>query len=244
MGREKKIRIGTSGWSYRHWRGAFFPDGLPASRQFQHYSGLFDTVELNSPFYRLPSHGAFQAWRDKSPEGFDFAVKASRFISHMKKLSDPVESSARFLENVAGLGEKCGPILFQLPPGWNVNVERFASFASRLPGHFRYVFEFRNPSWHHPEIYAVMRQYACGFCIFDLDGYLSPLEITSDLVYVRLHGPQKYAGSYSHEVLRQWAGRCTEWAAHADVYVYFDNDIGAHAPFNASELQTMVKKIM
>ena len=236
------IRIGTSGWSYKHWRESFYPKDLPASGQFGYYAARYDTVELNSPFYRLPPKSTFELWKEKSPPGFLFSVKANRFITHMKKLSEPAESTSRFLENVSGLGEKCGPLLFQLPPKWNINTERFAAFLAALPRHFEYVFEFRNPTWYHPEITALLKKYGCAFCIYDLDGHLSPLEVTAPLVYVRLHGPEgKYAGSYSNEALELWATRCIEWSTSAHVFVYFDNDIGTHAPYNAAALRELVK---
>jgi uncharacterized protein YecE (DUF72 family) len=242
MHASKNIFIGTSGWSYAHWKGSFYPEGLKAAAQFDYYAQRFDTVELNSPFYHLPTEKTFLKWRNESPEGFVFAVKASRYITHMKKLKEPKESLKEFMQHVVLLKEKLGPILFQLPPGWNINVERLAAFMQSLPHSCRFVFEFRNPTWYHKEVYALLQKYNCAFCIYELDGHFSPAEITADFVYVRLHGPgEKYAGNYSPLVLRQWAKKCRDWLQQKKtVYVYFDNDEAGYAAFNAKTLQQLI----
>ncbi len=238
------IYIGTSGWHYNHWKGNFYPPGVTAKQFTEYYLRFFRTVEINNSFYRLPSAETFAAWRTSVPPDFLFAVKASRFITHMKKLKDPQQSLAQFLGNAQALEEKLGPILFQLPPAWKLNLERFQNFLKALPPYHRYTFEFRDQSWYHPDVNALLEQYNCAFCIYDLGGHLSPLEVTADFVYVRLHGPEgKYAGSYSEETLQHWATHCRTWADQGkDVFVYFDNDIGSHAPFNAIRLQELVKK--
>jgi uncharacterized protein YecE (DUF72 family) len=238
-----RIYIGTSGWHYKHWQGTFYPDGIKPDKQFPYYIGKFNTVEINNSFYRLPTKETFQNWREAVPDDFLFSVKASRFITHMKKLKDPVESSSRFFENAAGLGEKLGPILFQLPPMWNLNIERFSEFLQKLPRQFRHVFEFRNPTWYTQEVLELLQQYNCAFCIYELAGHITPLHVTSTFVYVRLHGPgDKYQGSYTDEALREWAYKCMEWLHDKDVYVYFDNDIGSHAPYNALTLMQYISR--
>lgn len=236
------LYIGTSGWHYKHWVGTFYPAEAKPREFTDYYLRFFRTVEINNSFYKLPSAETFAAWRDSVPPDFLFAVKGSRFITHMKKLKDPQQSSIRFFENVAALQEKLGPILFQLPPGWHANTERLAQFLAVLPPHFRYAFEFRHPSWYSAEVLELLRQHGAAFCIYELEGHLSPFEITTSMVYVRLHGPGgKYQGSYSEEGLGWWAGRCLEWQHQGlDVFVYFDNDEQGFAAFNAQRLQQLV----
>ncbi|HEU0137489.1 MAG TPA: DUF72 domain-containing protein [Flavobacterium sp.] len=235
------MHIGTSGWHYKHWLGTFYPEGTKADQQFPYYLSKFNTVEINNSFYRLPTIETFQHWRDAVPDDFLYAVKASRFITHMKKLIDPVQSSSRFFENVIGLGDKLGPILFQLPPGWNLNIDRLKDFVEKLPTQFRYVFEFRNQTWYTNEVFELLGKHNCAFCIYDLAGHMTPLVDTANFVYVRLHGPgDKYQGSYTEEALKEWAFKCQQWLISKDVFVYFDNDIGSHAPFNALTLRKLI----
>ena len=234
--------IGTSGWHYKHWIDKFYPTGLNTKDQFSYYMSFFDTVEINNSFYRLPSKETFRKWHGETPSNFLFSVKASRFITHMKKLSDPEDSPNLFLSHAGELADKLGIVLFQLPPGWKVNVERFDSFVSALPRNQRFVFEFRNSSWYTENIYAILRKRNCGFCIYELAGHTSPTIVTSDFVYVRLHGPgDKYQGSYSHRSLKKWAEQVLQWKNEdRDVYVYFDNDQDAFAALNAITLKDMV----
>ncbi|WP_205503677.1 DUF72 domain-containing protein [Rufibacter psychrotolerans] len=237
------IYIGTSGWHYNHWKGNFYPPSVTSKQFTQHYLRYFKTVEINNSFYRLPSAETFAAWRTSVPEDFLFAVKASRFITHMKKLKEPQQGLAQLLGNAQALEEKLGPILFQLPPAWRVNVERFQEFLRALPSYYRYTFEFREPSWYHPAIYELLRDHNHAFCIYELAGHMSPLEVTADFVYVRLHGPEgKYAGSYAESALQWWATTCQTWAQQGkDVYLYFDNDQNGYAAFNALRLQELVQ---
>jgi uncharacterized protein YecE (DUF72 family) len=236
------IRIGTSGWHYQHWLGAFYPERTPASKMLAYYVQHFDTVELNNSFYHLPKQPALESWRDSTPAGFLFAAKGSRFLTHMKKLKDAQIGLGRFLDAVETLGAKLGPILFQLPPNWEVDAARLRSFLEILPGSHRYAFEFRNPTWEHPEIYRLLSEYRAANCLFNLAGYQSPLEVTTDLVYLRLHGPGgKYQGSYSEEALRVWAGRIRQWRAEGrQIYVYFDNDDAGYAAHNALRLKQLI----
>jgi uncharacterized protein YecE (DUF72 family) len=236
------IHIGTSGFHYKHWKGPFYPRNMPASAMLNFYVQHFDTLELNNSFYRLPTVSAFEAWRDATPDNFVFAVKASRFITHNKKLKDPENAVDNLLPRAAHLGAKLGPVLFQLPPKWRVNPERLRNLLQILPRDVRYAFEFRELSWVTPEIDSLLREFNAAFCIYELAGYQSPLSITADFTYVRLHGPEagKYQGSYSEQQLSQWARQIESWATRLKtIYFYFDNDQAGYAPTNALRLREM-----
>lgn len=238
-----RIHVGTSGWHYKHWLGTWYPEGTKPAAQFSYYLEHFDTVEINNSFYKLPSVETFTAWRKAAPRGFVYAVKASRYITHMRKLMEPEKSFEKFWANVAALKEKLGPILFQLPPLWKVNTDRLEAFLAALPKKHRYAFEFRNPTWYHKDVYALLNAYDCAFCIYELAGHLSPPQVTSSFVYVRLHGPdeRKYSGSYTDEQLQSWARKCRAYASKGrDVYIYFDNDELGHAAFNAQRLRALL----
>ncbi|MGV3528132.1 MAG: DUF72 domain-containing protein [Flavisolibacter sp.] len=239
------IHIGTSGWSYPYWLGRFYPEKMKAKEQFAFYARHFDTVEINNSFYRLPPREVFENWYRESPPNFLFAVKANRFITHMLKLTKPEEPINRLFHSIEALKEKLGPVLFQLPPGWKVNVERLRHFLQALPTDQRYAFEFRNETWYRDEVYEVLQQHGAAFCIYHLAGHHSPITLTADFAYVRLHGPTelKYQGSYSKPVLKKWTAQCLQWQKEKkDVYVYFDNDQEAYAAFNAQELKKLVEK--
>ncbi|HEX9769634.1 MAG TPA: DUF72 domain-containing protein [Kiloniellales bacterium] len=230
--------IGTSGWQYPHWSGRFYPADLAARAHLAYYAGIFETVEINNSFYRLPSERTLRDWVERTPPGFLFACKASRYITHMKKLKDPGESLPSFLERIAVLGDKLGPVLFQMPPRWRPNAARLEAFLEALPRTRRFTFEFRDPRWHEPAILRLLERYGSAFCCFDLGGRCSPVEVTADFVYIRLHGPgAPYQGSYSDTSLADWAARMATWQADGlDVYCYFDNDERAYAPRNAQSL--------
>jgi uncharacterized protein YecE (DUF72 family) len=237
------VRIGTSGFHYKHWKGPFYPLKTPDSKLLALYVQRFDTVELNNSFYRLPTAEAFDAWRDATPENFLFAVKASRFITHNKKLKDPENALDNLLPRAIHLGSKLGPILFQLPPRWRVNPARLAALLEILPRDLRYTFEFRELSWLTPEVDAILKKFNAAFCIYELAGYHSPLRITADYAYVRLHGPDpgKYQGSYSDKKLSAWARQIESWSADLKaIYIYFDNDQAGYAAANAIALKEMV----
>jgi uncharacterized protein YecE (DUF72 family) len=238
-----EIRIGTSGWHYAHWVGRFYPTGMRAADMLAYYIQHFDTVELNNSFYHLPKESSFDAWRAAVPPTFRFAVKASRFMTHMKKLKDPAPGLENFMPRVRRLGRRLGPILFQLPPNWKRNDDRLIEFLAALPPRQRYTFELRDPTWIVPEVSAVLRRRNAAFCIYELAGFMTPLELTGDWTYIRLHGPtrNKYQGSYSEEQLRRWAERIREWAARLEkIYIYFDNDDSAYAAWNAIRLKELV----
>jgi uncharacterized protein YecE (DUF72 family) len=236
------IHIGTSGWHYKHWVGTFYPPRTPASKMFAFYCARFDTVELNNTFYSLPKPAGLENWRESSPENFCFAAKGSRFITHMKKLKDPEMALAKYFDAIERLHEKLGPILFQLPPGWNFDADRLAIFLNALPRHHRYAFEFRNQTWDNPQAYEMLARHNAAYCIFDLAGYQSPMQVTSDITYVRLHGPGgKYQGSYSDEALTRWAKHIQTWSRTLKaIYVYFDNDDSGFAAHNALRLKELL----
>ncbi|MGN6645282.1 MAG: DUF72 domain-containing protein [Cytophaga sp.] len=244
MSIKSAIYIGTSGWHYKHWKGTFYPEDIKEKDQLAQYIQTFHTVELNNSFYHLPLRNTFKQWKKSVPENFIFAVKGSRYITHMKKLKESSEAIHAFLHNASGLKEKLGPILFQLPPGWKINTQRLEDFLKQLPEHFRFAFEFRNTSWYTEEVYTLLRKYNCAFCIYELDRHTSPMEVTTDFVYVRLHGPAgKYQGSYSKRQLNSWAKKCINWQQnHKNVFIYFDNDQEGYAAFNAQTLQQLLDK--
>jgi uncharacterized protein YecE (DUF72 family) len=197
-----RIPIGTSGFHYAHWVGPFYPSGTRPAQFLEHYLRHFDTVEINNTFYRLPTAAMLQSWVDATPEDFVFACKGSRFTTHVKRLADPPVAAQKFFDVIGTLGEKLGPILFQLPPRWSPNLERLATFLAWLPREHRYAFEFRDESWFLPEVLALLRRYQIALCIYDFDGRRSPVEVTAPFAYVRLHGPgRRYHGSYSGPAL-------------------------------------------
>ncbi|MGV3503145.1 MAG: DUF72 domain-containing protein [Adhaeribacter sp.] len=236
------IYIGTSGWHYKHWKGLFYPADLPQQQYLSFYLQHFRTVEINNSFYRLPDRATFASWRQSVPADFVFAVKASRYITHMKKLKDPQQSLSLFLDQVAALEEKLGPILFQLPPRWRCDLPRLKQFLQALPAGGLYTFEFRDPSWYQEQVYQLLRDYQAAFCIYDLEQHQSPMEVTANFVYVRLHGPEgRYTGSYTDEALEAWAAKARDWQAQGRaVYFYFDNDIGGYAVGDARRLQHLL----
>jgi uncharacterized protein YecE (DUF72 family) len=235
------LRIGTSGWNYRHWRGRFYPDDLPAHGWFKHYCEAFDTVEINNTFYHLPTEATFDGWRDQAPKGFLYAVKANRFITHMKKLKDPEEPLELFLGRARRLGAHLGPILYQLPPRWKPNLERLEKFCEQLPDDLTHVIEFREPDWLKEETYRILAQYRVCLCIHDLIRD-HPRRITGKATYVRFHGAgTKYGGSYSDSALQRWAGWMREAAEEShEVYAYFNNDSNAYAVANAQALHEIL----
>jgi uncharacterized protein YecE (DUF72 family) len=244
MRERELIHIGTSGWYYKHWKGPFYPKGLPMKRFLVHYARHLHTVEINNSFYQLPKEKTLLLWHNNVPSEFIFAVKASRYITHMKKLRDPEESVSNFLERIGNLGDKLGPILFQLPPNWSLNVRRLQAFLKTLPTGFKYAFEFRDPSWFHPEVYDALGEHGASFCIYDFDHRLSPKEVTGEFIYIRLHGPGRpYQGQYETTVLEEWASDFSVWAREGkEIYCYFDNDEAGHAAHDALRLKAIVER--
>jgi len=238
------IYIGTSGWHYPHWVGPFYPRNMGREEFLPYYVRHFSTVEINNTFYHLPSASTLENWLAETPQDFLFACKASRFITHMKKLKDPEKSITRFFQTVTVLDSKLGPILFQLPPRWKINVPRLEEFLKTLPKLFRYAFEFRDASWFTQPVYDVLSKYEAAFCLYHLAGQWSPEIGTTDYVYIRLHGPgEAYQGKYDAQTLRTWANKCQKWAQSGkDVYCYFDNDEKGFSVINALTLKRMIKE--
>ena len=236
------IRIGTSGWSYPHWKGVFYPLDIPADQWLAYYGAKLQSVEINSSFYRLPTQNALRHWRDTVRDDFVFSVKASRYITHMKKLKAPEKVSQPLLDAISTLEHKLGPVLFQLPPHWHFDEKRLEAFLPALDTGFRYVFEFRDPSWFNSRCYAILRNYTTAFCIYDLGGRLSPKIVTTDFVYIRLHGPgAPYQGNYPDSTLIEWADTISRWSdAGLSVYCYFNNDQFGYAVNNAMCLQQLL----
>lgn len=235
--------IGTSGWSYRHWRGPFYPaDMANGAEQLRFYVARFDTVEVNGTFYRLIEVETFRRWREATPAGFVFACKGSRYLTHMKRLKDPVPGVGRFFERVEALEDKLGPVVFQLPGRFKPDRDRLERFIEALPRAHRYAFEFRDPAWFRPDILEVLAAHNVALCLYQFAGQEAPLEVTADFVYIRLHGPDgPYQGSYSDQALRTWAGRIRAWSKKGlDVYCYFDNDDRGFAPKNALSLKALL----
>ena len=235
------IRIGCSGWNYRHWRSAFYPEGLPVKRWFAFYAEHFDTVEINASFYRLPRRKTFEAWHNQAPPGFCYAVKAPRFITHMHKLKD---EGALFLENVRHLGNRLGPILYQLPPRWKYDPERLESFLMSRPKDLTHVFEFRDPDWMKEEALELLGRHQASFCAHDMPGQPTPRWATGPVAYVRFHGARsKYGGDYSHETLHGWRDWILDQSRRGrDVWAYFNNDTEARAIADAKELRSLLNQ--
>jgi uncharacterized protein YecE (DUF72 family) len=234
-----RLRVGTSGYHYPHWRGAFYPPQLPTREWFAWYVERFDTVELNNTFYRLPEARVFDAWHEQAPPGFCFALKFSRYGSHLKRLRTPRATLRRFLARAERLGEQLGPILVQLPPRWRADPARLAAFLAAAPQRHRFAVEFRDPSWLVPAVFDVLQEHGAALCIHDLIED-HPRELTAGWAYLRFHGAGR-GGSYAvgalvarARAIRRWLGR------GVDVYAYFNNDRAAYAVANATTLRRLV----
>jgi uncharacterized protein YecE (DUF72 family) len=236
------FRVGTSGWSYSHWKNVFYPPTLPASRWFEHYATHFDTVEINATFYRMMPDKTFEGWRDKAPAGFLYAVKMWRQITHRRKLGDAHREVSDFLKRAAFLGDRLGPILIQLPPNLGVDVERLARFLPLLSADFEYAVEFRHPSWFSEPVYDLLRERRIAFCVFHHVEIECPQEVTAPLVYLRFHGESGiYSGKYTAQRLARWArfaDGCLSEGHH--VAAYFNNDYRGYAVENAREFRDLL----
>jgi uncharacterized protein YecE (DUF72 family) len=229
------LLIGTSGWQYRHWRGGFYPSSVPAARWFAHYGGRFATVELNAAFYRLPEESTFQHWADRSPPDFVVAVKASRYLTHVRRLREPEEPVTRLLGRCRGLGAKLGPVLLQLPPTLAVDARALDRTLAAFPGEVRVAVEPRHDSWWVPEVRTVLERHGAALCLADRRGPLGPGWRTADWGYVRFHwGRGRPDSGYGTAALRGWAERVAGlWPPEADVFAYFNNDPNGCAPRDA-----------
>jgi uncharacterized protein YecE (DUF72 family) len=234
-----KIWIGTSGWVYKGWRNSFYPDGVPMKDWLSWYASQFRTAEINGSFYRTPSLEAVKRWRAQTPANFVFAWKASKFITHWKRLSDNCRNSLDLMETrLKALEPKAGPVLFQLPPQFKMNHERLASFLKLLKRKRKYVFEFRHPSWYAPQVVELLRDHDIALCISDHHDAPAPWEVTAGHVYLRGHGPSgRYKDRYPPNTLRRWAEQVSAWRRRRlEIYCYFDNDQKTAAPHDARRL--------
>jgi len=235
-----RCRIGTSGYVYRHWKEIFYPPGLPVRDWLDWYARQFDTVELNNSFYRLPSADAFEAWRRRVPADFLFAVKFSRYGSHLMRLKNPRDTIRRFDANASHLRRNLGPVLVQLPPNWNVNCGRLEEFLARVPRRQKWSVEFRDPRWLRPEVYHILRRHRVALCIHDKIAD-HPREITAPWTYLRFHGAQQEGGNYSPAQLQSYAREITGFVQSGlDVYAYFNNDWHGFAIANAQALRAVL----
>jgi uncharacterized protein YecE (DUF72 family) len=232
----RPVHIGCSGWNYRDWRGAIYPEGLPARRWLERYAELFDTVEVNNTFYRLPSQSAVEGWVEQTPSGFVIAVKASRYLTHVKRLREMQRGAARYFEAIGPLASspKLGPVLWQLPANFKRDDERLGETLSQLP-EGRHCFEFRHPTWFVPEVYELLRRHGAALVIGDdPERPFQSHEITADWTYVRFHrGNRGRRGNYSKRELEDWKRRIAAWRSDVEVFAYFNNDWEAFAPRNA-----------
>jgi uncharacterized protein YecE (DUF72 family) len=238
------IHVGTSGWSYRHWEGVLYTEGLEPRARLNVYTKVFGTVEVNSTFYRWPRAQTFARWRDASPEGFVWTVKAPRALMHAARLYAPERWLGEVWKGLGRLGTKLGVLLVQLPPGLALDLARLGYFLSVVPGGLRVAVEFRHESWHREEVFRLLERWGAAYCVMSGARLPCVLRATAPFVYVRLHGPDRehlYAGSYSDDDMRWWAARVGEWAAAGlDVYAYFNNDGGGNAVRNAATLKWML----
>jgi len=236
------FRIGTSGWYYDHWCGRFYPDDWPKSKWFEYYARHFDTVEINNTFYHLPKEQTLQRWHKIAPKDFLYAVKANRYITHIKKLNDAAEPLERFFERVNLLKSRLGPILYQLPPSLQKDLDLLEAFIKLLPKRKTAVFEFRHKSWYEDDTYELLNKSGTCLCIHDMPGKESPRIVTGDIIYIRFHGTTgRYSGSYLKSQLQNWAKWLKEQAQKVSaIYVYFNNDEHAHAIKNAKQLREFI----
>ena len=242
-----EIRIGCSGWLYRDWRGIVYPQDLAQKGWFAHYAQRFDTVELNTTFYRLPNPEAVERWEEAAPDGFLYALKLGAFGSHRMKLRDAASWLPNHVDRAERLRDHLGPTLIQLPPKWRRNVERLEEFFAAAPASMRWALEIREPSWLHEDVFAVLRSHGAALCVHDLIAD-HPFELTTDWTYVRFHGPDalrvKYWGLYGPERLETWAQRLADLVGRGvSVYCYFNNDYQGHAVTDATWLRRRVDEL-
>jgi uncharacterized protein YecE (DUF72 family) len=230
-----ELRVGTSGWHYAHWREVFYPQEIESGEYLHFYAGHFNTVEINNTFYRLPGYATFRSWAARVPPGFVFAVKASRYITHMKKLKDPGETLSGLVKNARGLGKK-------LPPRWKQNPHRLEEFLGALPRVSRYAFEFRDETWLNEDIYRLLEEYNCALCAASSPSFPRARRTTADFAFLRFHGGEVLYGSkYSEGELKEWAAFARGLLDEGrDVYAYFNNDAHGYAIEDARMFRELV----
>ena len=233
------VVIGTSGWQYDDWKPVLYED-VPRAKWLEHYSSMFPAVEVNNTFYNLPSEKTFERWAARTPEHFVFVCKASRFITHVRRLADVSEPITRFVERASLLGEKLGPMLYQLPPSLRRDDDLLKRFLDALPAHPPAAMEFRSDTWEHPDVFALLRSHDVALCVADAPTHRTPLELTARWGYLRLHGGEDEA-SYEDSALGEWTGRIADLARSADpIYVFFNNDRAGNAVLDARALTKKV----
>lgn len=236
-----QLRIGTSGWTYAHWRGVFYPRGVPQTRWLEYYAAHFDTLEINATFYRLPAESTFRGWHARTPEGFLFAVKASRIITHLKRLRDAKEAVEVLLGRARLLEDRLGPVLIQTPPDLAADLPRLRDFVDLLPPDLHYAFEFRHLSWFNDEVYTALAERAAAVVRVTSSYYPEP-PLTAPFTYVRMHGDED-SPKYLQATLSRWAGKVVTWLGEGqDVFIYFNNDIHGYAIEDARALARMVER--
>jgi uncharacterized protein YecE (DUF72 family) len=235
----RAVRVGCSGWNYAHWRELVYAKGLPTGRWLEHYATLFDTVEVNATFYRLPKRDSVARWVEQTPDDFLFTIKASRYLTHIKRLTELGEGVARFYERIEPLLEspKMGPVLWQLPENFHRDDERLANALERLPPG-RHTFEFRHASWFVPDVYALLREHGVALTIGDTPTRpFQTHEMTADWTFVRFHwGHRGRRGNYSEREVDEWAARIDAWRREREVYAYWNNDWEGFAIYNGRRL--------
>lgn len=238
------IRIGTSGWHYNHWKERFYPEDLQKNKWLTYYAEHFDIVEINNTFYHLPKAKTVENWHRLAPKNFLYAVKANRFITHIKRLKEPAEPLKRFFKIIDLLKEKLGPILFQLPPSFHKDIDRLKEFIGFLPDTVHSVFEFRHKSWFSQDTYKLLKKHNISFCVHDMPGLKTPLIATGDTIYIRFHGSSgRYEGNYSEKMLKNWAKWINDHKKNIrKVYAFFNNDYNAYAVYNAKTLIQLVNR--
>lgn len=243
---ERLIFVGTSGWIYKEWAGVFYPKKLAKTGELAHYAKTFNTVEINATFYRLPQENMVKGWHERSPADFLFAVKGSRFITHIKRLKADRASIKKFFDRAKLLKEKCGPILWQLPPNFKLDPERLESFLKKLPKRYRHAVEFRHPSWYETDAaFNILRRHNSAHVSVSSLRMPMNLTVTTDFVYVRFHGLEGGPRhDYTTEELQPWASHCRKQVAQKNpIYAYFNNDLNTRAPWNAETFRELVKSI-
>lgn len=242
--KENNFNIGTSGWSYAGWLGNFYPEKIKSNLILPYYATLLDSVELNNSFYQIPSAKNVQIWTEITPAHFVFSCKANRYITHFKKLEDTKETVEKLLDAFSNFEDKLGPILFQFPPYWPIDIPRLHTFIEQLPKRYLYTFEFRHKSWFCEELYELLHKYKLSLCFYNHKMLRAPEIVTGQFIYIRMHGPNEeaYQGSYEDATLLEYAQKFINWRKEGKaIYCYFDNDEKANAPKDAQRLRTILR---